>query len=79
MIVLKFIPTKEPVVRGEALYDAYASRDRSNYEALGLRVRARNAARAEEKVLFCFRRELSGKTLDFDPGAFAGGKETHGE
>lgn len=71
MIVLKFIPTKEPVVRGETLYDTYVSKDRSSYEALGLRVRAKNAAHAEEKVLFCFRRELAGKTLSFDPSQFA--------
>lgn len=66
MVVFKFTPTKEPIVNGESLYEVRYSMDRSNYEPLGLKVRAKTAAHAEQKVLFCFRRELNGKTLDFD-------------
>lgn len=69
MITLKLTPSKdgEPTVKGERIYDAFIS-ERSGYEKLGLKVRARNAAHAEEKLLFCFKLELKGKFLDFDPG-----------
>lgn len=69
MITMKFVPSKdkEPEVKGERIYDAFVS-GRSGYEKLGLKVRARNAAHAEEKLLFCFKLELKGKLLDFDPG-----------
>lgn len=76
MIVFKFSPAKAPVVSGESLYETFVSTDRSSYGPLGLKVRAKNAADAERKVLFCFRRELEGKTLDFDPGRFASGDRT---
>lgn len=72
MITLKLMPSKdgEPVVKGERVYDAFAADRSGGYEPLGLKVRARNAAHAEEKLFFCFRRELKGKTLDFDPAKF---------
>ena len=70
MIVFKFVPTKEPVEKGEFLYDTMISTDRSTYESLGLKIRAKTAAKAEQKLLFCFRRELKGKTLSFDPDKF---------
>lgn len=66
MINLKFVPTSEPVVAGEGLYAVHWSQDRATYHDLGLRVRAKTAAAAESKVLFCFARELEGKTLAFD-------------
>lgn len=66
MINLKFTPTSEPVVAGEGLYAVHWSQDRATYHDLGLRVRAKTAAAAESKVLFCFARELEGKTLAFD-------------
>lgn len=60
MIQIVMRPVKAPVVNYEGLYSACAG----GVELL--RVRARNARHAEEKLMFCFRRELEGKTLDFD-------------
>lgn len=60
MIRIVFKPVKAPVVRREGLYGAVF-----NGTEL-FRVRARNAAHAEEKLMFLMRRETSGKTLDFD-------------
>lgn len=71
MLAIKLTPVpKAPVVSGEGLYAVVLSTDRSHYEDLGLKVRAKTALQAEEKLLFCFRRELKGKTLDFDPAQF---------
>lgn len=69
MICLVMRPTKEPVVRHKGLYTVDM-----NGVPLGLKVRARNARCAEEKIMFCFNRELNGKTLDFDVEKF---KEEH--
>lgn len=65
MICLVMRPTKEPVVNYEGLYTVDM-----NGVPLGLKVRARNAKCAEEKIMFCFNRELNGKTLDFDVERF---------
>lgn len=71
MLVIKMTPVpKARVVSGEGLYAVVLSTDRSHYEDLGLKVRAKTALDAERKLLFCFRRELKGKTLDFDPARF---------
>ena len=79
MFVIKMTPVpKAPVVSGENLYAAVLSTDRSHYEDLGLKVRAKTALGAEEKLLFCFRRELKGKTLDFDPARFTEKEATDG-
>lgn len=59
MIRMVMRPQKAPVVKGEGLYLAEA-----NGKPLCL-VRARNAPHAERKLMFCFRRELPGRTLDF--------------
>lgn len=69
MICLVMRPTKEPVVNYEGLYTVDM-----NCVPLGLKVRAKNAKAAEEKIMFCFNRELNGKTLDFDVEKF---KEEH--
>lgn len=67
MITLKFVPTPgAPVVNSERLYDVQWSQDRANYSNLGLKVRAKTGLMAERKLLFCFQRELEGKTLSFD-------------
>jgi len=67
MITLKFVPVQSaPVVNSERLYDVMWSQDRANYSNLGLKVRAKTALIAERKLLYCFRRELKGKTLSFD-------------
>lgn len=66
MILLKFIPVDAPIVNGEGLYAVQWSQDRSTYKDLEFKVRAKNTACAEEKVLYCFTRELKGKTLDFN-------------
>lgn len=71
MISIRFVPERAPVVRRERLYSAVCARG-GVYTPLGLKVRARSAAHAEEKVLFCFRRELRGKTLDFSLEAMEG-------
>ena len=63
MLSLVFRPEKAPVVRHERLYRAYL-----NGRALDFFVRARNAALADAKLGFCLRRELKGKTHDFDLG-----------
>ena len=42
----------------------------NKYVPLGLTVKARTGAEAEQKIAFCFRRELKGKTLDFNLGDF---------
>lgn len=76
MLALKFVPSKEPVVKGESLYDTFVSADRSHYRPLGLMVRARTAADAEKKLLFVFCHELAGKTLDFDLDKFLENKES---
>lgn len=60
MIQIVMKPEKAPVVNHEGLYSV-----RMNGEHL-MHIRALNAAHAENKLTFCFRRELSGKTLDFD-------------
>lgn len=69
MICLVMRPTKEPVVKHEGLYTVDM-----NGTPLGLKVRAHNAKCAEAKIMFCFERELNGKTLDFDVERF---KEEH--
>lgn len=77
MLAIKMTPVpRAPVVSGEGLYAAVLSTDRSHYEDLGLKVRAKTALDAERKLLFCFRRELKGKTLDFDPAKFTERKAT---
>ena len=38
----------------------------NQYVPLGLTVKARTGAEAEQKLAFCFRRELKGKTLNFE-------------
>jgi hypothetical protein len=71
MITLKFVPTPNaPVVNSERLYNVQWSQDRANYSDLGLKVRAKTGLLAERKLLFCFQRELAGKTLSFDPDKF---------
>ena len=60
MINLVMKPEKAPVVNREGLYSV-----RLNGEHL-MHVRARNAAHAEKKLAYCFKRELTGKTLDFN-------------
>lgn len=60
MIQLVMKPEKAPVVNHEGLYSV-----RMNGEHL-MHIRARNAQHAERKLAYCFRRELTGKTLDFD-------------
>lgn len=71
MLAVKMIPVPGArTVSGEGLYAAVLSTDRSHYEDLGLKVRAKTALNAEKKLLFCFRRELKGKTLDFDLANF---------
>lgn len=60
MIRIVFKPVKAPVVRREGLYAAV-------FDGTKLfRVRARNAAHAEAKLMYLMKRETSGKTLDFD-------------
>lgn len=72
MIQLVMKPEKAPVVNHEGLYSV-----RMNGEHL-MHIRARNAQHAERKLAYCFRRELTGKTLDFDLEALesAGAGET---
>lgn len=64
MLCFVLKPAKAPVIRGENLYDV-----KVNGEAL-FRVRAKNAALGERKVMVCFRHELAGRTLDFNLGDF---------
>ena len=67
MIQLVMKPEKAPVVNHEGLYSV-----RMNGEHL-MHIRARNAQHAEKKLAYCFKRELSGKTLDFNLEAFTEG------
>ena len=67
MIQLVMKPEKAPVVNKENLYSV-----RMNGEHL-MHVRARNAQHAEKKLAYCFKRELTGKTLDFNLEAFTEG------
>ena len=60
MIQLVMKPERAPIVKREGLYSV-----RMNGEHL-LHIRARNAPHAERKLAYCFKRELSGKTLDFN-------------
>lgn len=66
MILLKFTPESTKVVDGQKSYAVQWSQDHKVWRPLDFRVRAKNAATAELMVLFCFTRELKGKTLDFD-------------
>lgn len=68
MIQLVMKPEKAAVVNKENLYSV-----RMNGEHL-MHVRARNAPHAEKKLAYCFRRELTGKTLDFNLEAFTEGE-----
>lgn len=54
-------PEKAPVVRGESLYRAVF-----NQKDTVFKVRAKNAAHAELKVLEAFKFNLAGKTIDYD-------------
>lgn len=60
MIRIVFKPLKAPVVDHEGLYSA-----RFNGREF-FKVRARNAAHAEAKLMYLMKRETSGKVLDFD-------------
>lgn len=59
MIKIVMRPKKAPIVNGEGLYGA-----EFNSEIL-MDIRAKTAAHAEDKLMFCFKRELTGKTLSF--------------
>ena len=67
MLQLVMKPEKAPVVNHEGLYSV-----RMNGEHL-MHIRARNAQHAEKKLAYCFKRELTGKTLDFNLEAFTEG------
>lgn len=62
------------VVSGENLYMCFV-----NGEDIGLRVRGRKAAHAEEKLMEVFRFDLKGKTLDYDLEAYRKNKEEKGQ
>ena len=62
MIQIVFKPEKAPIEKSEGLY-----RTLFNGEALGFRVRARNAREAERKLMVVFRHELTDKTINFRP------------
>ena len=61
MIQIVMKPEKAPRVRGESLYRAVF-----NQKDTVFRVRAKNAAHAELKVLEAFKFNLAGKTIDYD-------------
>ena len=67
MIQLVMKPERAPIVKREGLYSV-----RMNGEHL-MHIRAKNAPHAERKLAWCFKRELSGKTLDFNLEAFTEG------
>lgn len=67
MIQIVMKPEKAPVVNHEGLYSV-----RLNGEHL-MYVRAKNALHAEKKLIYCFKRELTGKTLSFNLEAFTEG------
>jgi len=67
MLQLVMKPEKAPVVNHEGLYSV-----RLNGEHL-MYVRAKNAQHAEKKLVYCFKRELTGKTLSFNLEAFTEG------
>lgn len=58
------------VVNRESLYTALF-----NGEDVGLKVRARRASHAEEKMMVVFREQLNGKTVDYDLEAHLKGEE----
>lgn len=60
MIRVVMKPVKAPVVNREGLYAALFGGKEL------FRVRARNAAHAERKLMFLMERETRGKTLDFN-------------
>jgi len=53
------------VVKGEGLYSAEFKLGSLAYKPL-LKIRAKNAKHAEEKLFYVFEHELTGKTLDYD-------------
>ena len=60
MIQIVMKPEPAPIVRGEGLYRAVF-----NCEDLCLRIRAKNARKAERKLMIVFRHELKNKSVDF--------------
>lgn len=68
-LVMKPVPG-ERVVGGETLYAALF-----NGEDVGLRVRARRASHAEDKMMIIFREQLRGKTVDYDLELYLSRKE----
>ena len=67
-IVMKPVPGAGMVNR-ENLYAVLF-----NGEDVGLKVRGRKAAHAEEKLMVIFREQLNGKTIDYDLEAYKEGK-----
>ena len=61
MIQIVMKPEKAPIVGGESLYRAVF-----NQKDTVFKVRAKNAAHAELKVLEAFKFNLTGKTIDYD-------------
>lgn len=53
------------VVKGEGLYTAEFKLGPLAYKPL-MKIRAKNAKHAEEKLFYVFEHELTGKTLDYD-------------
>ena len=73
MISILAHPTQAPKERGRGLYVMeFRFGDRS---VPLMKVRAKTGAEAEEMLGIVFRHELSGKTLDFDPGEWREGEE----
>ena len=68
-IVMKPVPGAGMVSR-ENLYSVLF-----NGEDVGLKVRGRKAAHAEEKMMVIFREQLNGKTVDYDLEAHLKGEE----
>ena len=62
------------VVSGENLYMCFV-----NGEDIGLRVRGRKAAHAEEKLMELFKLDLKGKTLDYDLEAYRKAMQEKGQ
>lgn len=77
MISILAHPTQAPKERGRGLY---VMEFRFGGKSVPLmKVRAKTGAEAEEALGIVFRHELSGKTLDFDPGEWREGEENEDE
>ena len=81
MISIKFLPKRgdNPTVRGQRLYEAFATMTGGGRRQFGFKIRAKNAADAERKLEICLQDGLEDRILDFDVDEYLKKKATSTE